>query len=302
MTRANRIVNATRSNTVCEQAVLADRLFPRMRGLLGRRELPAGHGLLLTPAPSIHTAFMRFAIDALFLDKDLQVLRIVERLAPWRAASQRRARSVLELPAGEAARVGVRVGDRLALLDPLPNMPDTRRNDAELGGDRTSAMLARQRATRRARALAQGKPPEARSPEIEGQRNEPSMQVLVLSSDRRFREVASLLLTRRGCAVSLGEGTGTLAECIDRDRAEVVVIDAERSLAAAARMAAAAQALNRPVGIVVVNNQPEHSLHNLRTVPKWGSFEVLFTAVEQAHAGRADRRPLFERTVSAGPS
>lgn len=133
MTRASRIVNATRSSTVCEQAVLADRPFARMRGLLGRRELPAGQGLLLTPAPSIHTAFMRFAIDALFLDKDLQVLRIAERLAPWRMAFQRRARSVLELPAGEAARVGVRVGDRLALLDPLPGMPDTRRNDAEPG-------------------------------------------------------------------------------------------------------------------------------------------------------------------------
>jgi uncharacterized membrane protein (UPF0127 family) len=235
MTRANRIVNATRSNTVCEQAVLADRLFARMRGLLGRRELPAGQGLLLTPAPSIHTAFMRFAIDALFLDKNLQVLRIAERLAPWRAAFQRRARSVLELPAGEAARVGVRVGDRLALLDPLPSIPHTRRDSAELGGERTSAMLARQRATRKARTLAQGKPLQAQSPKIEEQRREPSMRVMVLSSDRRFREVASLLLARRSCAVSLAEGAGTLAERVARDGAEVVVIDAERSLAAAAR-------------------------------------------------------------------
>lgn len=117
MSEPQRILNATRDGAVCERAVLADRPLARMRGLLGRRDLPSGEGLLLRPAPSIHTAFMRFPIDALFLDKDLRVLRIVERLAPWRAASQRRARAVLELRAGEAARVGVRVGDRLRLAD-----------------------------------------------------------------------------------------------------------------------------------------------------------------------------------------
>jgi hypothetical protein len=144
MTPAKRILNATKASTVCERAVLADRPLSRMRGLLGRRELPPGEGLLLTPAPSIHTAFMRFEIDALFLDRDLQVLRIVQRLAPWRAAFQRRARSVLELSAGEAARRGVEVGDRLALGEPQPATPGTRRDGAEPDEDRNSAILARQ--------------------------------------------------------------------------------------------------------------------------------------------------------------
>src|SRR5437879_4737488 len=91
-----------------------------MRGLIGLRGLPAGEGMLLRPAPSIHTAFMRFPIDALFLDRDLRVLSIVERLRPWRVASKHRARAVLELAAGECARRGVEVGDRLGIRDREP--------------------------------------------------------------------------------------------------------------------------------------------------------------------------------------
>jgi uncharacterized membrane protein (UPF0127 family) len=58
-------------------------------------------------------AFMRFAIDAVFLDRDLRVLKIAADLKPWRAAGKRGAKAVLEIPAGEAARRGLSVGDRL---------------------------------------------------------------------------------------------------------------------------------------------------------------------------------------------
>src|SRR6476661_2516738 len=108
------IVNVTRGLCVCVSE-LADSPLPRMRGLIGRRGLPAGEGMLLRPAPSIHTAFMRFPIDALFLDRELRVLDIRESLPPWRVASEHRARAVLELPAGECARRRVQVGDRLEL-------------------------------------------------------------------------------------------------------------------------------------------------------------------------------------------
>lgn len=111
-------MNTSDQSTVCERAVVADRPLARMRGLLGRSELPREEGLLLTPAPSIHTAFMRFEIDALFLDRELRVLRVASRLRPWRAAAKRRSRSVLELASGEAERLGVRVGDQLALVEP----------------------------------------------------------------------------------------------------------------------------------------------------------------------------------------
>lgn len=98
---------------VCQRCVLADSALRRMRGLLGRKTLDSGHGILIRPAPAIHTWFMRFAIDAVFLDRDLSVLSIRRELRPWRMARQRGARAVLELPAGEAERRGIKPGDRL---------------------------------------------------------------------------------------------------------------------------------------------------------------------------------------------
>src|SRR5437764_13691166 len=98
---------------VCERCTLARDPFTRMKGLLGRRSLPPGHGLLLRPAGSIHTLFMRFPIDAVFLDGERRVVKVVAGLRPWRAAAGRGARAVLELPAGEAGRRGVRAGDLL---------------------------------------------------------------------------------------------------------------------------------------------------------------------------------------------
>jgi uncharacterized membrane protein (UPF0127 family) len=100
-------------SVVVERCLVADRPFARMRGLLGRRELPSGEGLLLRPAASIHTFFMRFPIDAVFLGGDGEVLRVASSVAPWRTASRRGARAVLELAAGECERRGLATGDRL---------------------------------------------------------------------------------------------------------------------------------------------------------------------------------------------
>jgi uncharacterized protein len=100
-------------NIVCERCVLADTALARMRGLLGRRDLPSGEGILLKPASSVHMAFMRFPIDAVFLDRDLRVVKIASGLKPWRAAGSRGAKAVLEIPAGEAGRRDLSVGDRL---------------------------------------------------------------------------------------------------------------------------------------------------------------------------------------------
>ena len=97
-------------NVVCERCLLAEPPLARLRGLLGRSDLPAGEGLLLRPAGSIHTAFMRFPIDAVFLDRADRVLKVAHELPPWRMAGCRGARAVLELPAGEAAKQGLRAG------------------------------------------------------------------------------------------------------------------------------------------------------------------------------------------------
>jgi uncharacterized membrane protein (UPF0127 family) len=99
---------------VCELCEIADGFFNRGRGLLGRRDLPRGQGMLIRPTWSVHTAFMRFAIDVVFLDGELTVLKVARQLRPWRAAASWRADSALELRAGECERLGIDVGDRLA--------------------------------------------------------------------------------------------------------------------------------------------------------------------------------------------
>jgi uncharacterized membrane protein (UPF0127 family) len=109
------IVLARHDHVVCDRCEVADGVFTRMRGLLGRRGLPHGHGLLIQPTWSVHTWFMRFPIDVVFLDRDLTVLKIRKHMRPWRTAARLRARSVLELAAGECDRVRLEVGDRLVL-------------------------------------------------------------------------------------------------------------------------------------------------------------------------------------------
>jgi uncharacterized protein len=110
-------VQSSDGTVVCDSCLIAESPWLRMKGLLGRRDLPEGEGILLRPGSSIHMAFMRFPIDAVFLSRDLTVLKVAANLAPWRLSAKRGAHSVLEIPAGTCARRGVREGDRLALQD-----------------------------------------------------------------------------------------------------------------------------------------------------------------------------------------
>jgi uncharacterized membrane protein (UPF0127 family) len=88
---------------------VAERRRERMRGLLRRVRLPPGHGLLIPNARSVHSVGMRFPLDVAFLDDDLVVLA-VERVPPGRLlAVRRRARHVLECPAGSGPRTGERL-------------------------------------------------------------------------------------------------------------------------------------------------------------------------------------------------
>lgn len=113
--RSRGVVALTRADgsVICERCVVADRMLPRMKGLLGKRELVAGEGLLIQPAPSIHTFFMRFPIDVVFLAKNGEVMKVAPNVGAWRMRSCRRAFAVLELAAGEAERRGITVGDHV---------------------------------------------------------------------------------------------------------------------------------------------------------------------------------------------
>jgi hypothetical protein len=111
------VVRKEDGTVVCARCVVADTAWTRSKGLLGRASLGEDDGILLRPGGSIHMFFMRFSIDAVFLDAELRVLRVAADLEPWRMASKRGAKAVLELPAGRCARVGVREGERLVLVD-----------------------------------------------------------------------------------------------------------------------------------------------------------------------------------------
>jgi len=115
----------TRTEHVVASAVeVANTRATRRRGLLGRDSLDLAAALVLSPCCSIHTAFMRFPIDAAFIDRDGQVLRIVRDLAPWRIAIAPRAHAVVEFAGGCLNGRDVQVGDRLYLAPALAGEAD----------------------------------------------------------------------------------------------------------------------------------------------------------------------------------
>ncbi len=96
------------------QVRIADRWFSRLRGLMFTDALPEDTCLLIIPCQQVHTHFMRYALDVVFLDRRFQVLRIIPDLAPWRLSPWvREAHAVVELNAGMAARI--EPGQRLVL-------------------------------------------------------------------------------------------------------------------------------------------------------------------------------------------
>lgn len=104
------VVNGT-ERELAAHVELADSLFLRMKGLLGRDALVEGHCLWIRPCNGVHTFFMRFAIDVVFLDREQRVVELVLNLPPNRMTTiYARAASVLELPANAAHGV-VSVGD-----------------------------------------------------------------------------------------------------------------------------------------------------------------------------------------------
>jgi uncharacterized membrane protein (UPF0127 family) len=102
---------------VCERCLIADKPWSRLRGLLGRSDLPAGQGILLRPSSSVHMMFMRFAIVVVFCDGDLRVLSVVAGLRPWRFAAKRGAKVTVELAAGEAESRGLAEGAQLRIAE-----------------------------------------------------------------------------------------------------------------------------------------------------------------------------------------
>jgi uncharacterized membrane protein (UPF0127 family) len=111
-----RAFNRTRGAVVAERVSAAQDAASRSRGLLGRDSMDPEEGLWIVPCPMIHTFFMRFPIDVIFLSRDRRVVRVIENIKPWRLSPWVfSAHSVLEL-AGGILQGSVAVGDILEIV------------------------------------------------------------------------------------------------------------------------------------------------------------------------------------------
>ena len=238
---------------VCENVTIADRTLRRMWGLLGRRTLPVGQGLVLRPAWSIHTAFMRFPIDVVFVDSELVVLRIEENLRSFKTASCRGAREVVELPAGECERRGLQAGDRIAWA--------SRNVVNDIAMQESPALQAERRGT-----------------------------VLVASGDQRFVKLSRFLLEGKGIAVGDQSVTAALGGSLEDADVDAVLLDGATSMADGLRALTAARAQRPELPMVLVAETPgPRPPESIRVYDKWEETEAAIDALELAiaHKGAA---------------
>jgi hypothetical protein len=107
--------NQTRNTVLATGADVADTSAKRRTGLLKHSRLDPGDGLWITPCESVHTFFMKFAIDLVYLDRNKKVRKVRHAVPPWRLSACLTAHSILELPAGTAKETGTQRGDELAI-------------------------------------------------------------------------------------------------------------------------------------------------------------------------------------------
>ena len=111
-----KLANTTKNLFLAQDALIASTPFFRMKGLLGRKTFNDGEALVIRPCNSIHTFFMRFAIDVLFLDRQNKVIAMLNNVLPWRVSPVYwRGYSVVELPSGVIKKSETAVGDEIIL-------------------------------------------------------------------------------------------------------------------------------------------------------------------------------------------
>ena len=112
-----RIRNKTKETIIVENAIMGDTFWRRLIGLMGKAELEDNSGIILTPCNSVHTMFMRFPIDVIFLNNKLEVLLIKQNLRPWSISPiVAGAKYVLEVNVGKTLESRTEVGDTIDFL------------------------------------------------------------------------------------------------------------------------------------------------------------------------------------------
>jgi uncharacterized membrane protein (UPF0127 family) len=108
-----RVANLTRQTVLASSMEVADTAAKRNKGLLGRERLSPGEGLWIRPCESVHTFWMRFSIDLVYLDRKNRIKKLVSEVRPWRLSGCLWAHSVLELPSGTILNTQTQMGDTL---------------------------------------------------------------------------------------------------------------------------------------------------------------------------------------------
>lgn len=107
--------NQTRGTVLGEAIDVADTSEKRRVGLLKHERLEPGTGLWIKPCESVHTFFMKFPIDLVYIDKKQKVRKVRHAVPAWRLSACLTAHSILELPAGTAEKTGTQAGDMLSI-------------------------------------------------------------------------------------------------------------------------------------------------------------------------------------------
>lgn len=110
-----KVTNMTRGTVLATRLETAHTGPTRRKGLLGRDGLAAGEGLWISPCESVHTFFMRFPIDLVYLDREHRIKKTRNAVGPWRLSACFSAHSILELPAGTIRETQTERGDTLEI-------------------------------------------------------------------------------------------------------------------------------------------------------------------------------------------
>lgn len=115
-----RVENPARKSVLATSLEVADTSAQRNKGLLGRDALAPGEGLWIRPCEAVHTFWMRFPIDLVYLDRKKRIRKLVSAVPAWRVSACLHAHSVLELPPGTIRGSGTQVGDTLEFSEAIP--------------------------------------------------------------------------------------------------------------------------------------------------------------------------------------
>jgi CheY-like chemotaxis protein len=207
--------------------------------------------MVLHPAFAIHTHFMHFPIDVVFLDSDQVVIAIERNVRPWRTASCRGAREVVELAAGECDRRGLEVGDRVAWAS---------RSVSDARADTTGSMWE--------------------------EAPEPRARILVASRDPRFVKLARFLFEGRDLEVEELSAPDRVVDGVGDTEADVVVLDGGGDVASALRTANRLRAQRPELAVVVAADTGGRSPTGTRVFDRWNETEELLHDVERVLAER----------------